>query len=417
MPKIIRDWLFIIFIILFLIITFFVALYAAGYTINRQWPPNYSNLLQKTGMLIVDSSPTGASVFLDGEKQNKSFIVNWGNSEIKTPAKIKNLIPGKYNLRLEKEGYWPLEKKVEIMSGQTSFAEDFIIFKKSLPLSVVLTEMQNFHLSTNNKNIILETDAISIDLKTASSSQYNLEQAQPLNFPLEAGAHNLHWNQGKDILYYQVANEIKRYTSIDKKSNPFLNSGDYLDFINYENNIYTIEDYNGEKYLRIYNTNSALLESSINLLPGKYRFEQLGKRLSLYNEDKKTLYILNSNPSRPIIKKLEKVNNWKWISENFIVWHGDSEIFSMYLNSGRPNLIVRISDQITSLAWNKYKSYLLYASANNIWIVNLNLERITPINILQANDISHLNLDEKNQIVYFYANINDQPGIYKLQLK
>lgn len=417
MPKIIRDWLFIIFIILFVIITFFVALYAAGYTINRQWPPSYNSIFQKTGMLIVDSSPAGANVFLDGERQNKSFLINWGDGEIKTPAKIKNLAPGKYTLHLEKEGYWPLDKKIEIKPGQTSFEEDFIIFKQSLPLNIINCEPQDFYLSANNKNLILETDSLIVDLKSASTSDYTNEQINPLNFPLEDGAFNLQWNQGKDKLYYQINNEIKRYTSYDKKLKSILSSGDYLDYTIYLNKIYAIENLDEEKYLRIYDATSSLLESSISLLPGEYRFEQKAKSLSLYNKTNQTLYIVSGNFNRPFIKKIDRVRNWQWVNDNFIVWHNDSEIYSMNLNSNQPNLIIRISEQISSLAWNRSKSYLLYSSANNIWIVNLNLAKITPINILQASEIDHLALDEKNQIVYFYANIEDQPGIYKLQLK
>jgi len=417
MPKIIRDWLFIVFIILFFIITFFVTLYAAGYTINRQWPLNYNNLFQKTGMLIVDSSPTGANVFLNGERQNKSLIINWGNKDIKTPAKIKNLPPGKYNLHLEKEGYWSLDKKIEIKPGQTSFEEDFIIFKKSLPLNITNCQTQKIHLSANRKSLVLEDDSLIIDLKTGNSSNYNNKQINPLNFPLEPGAYNLYWDKNRDKLYYQLENQIKSFSSTDSKSQIFLTSGKYLDYISHNNNIYTIETINEDNYLKIYNPTSALLESSIHLLAGKYHFDKYNKQLSLYNETNHTLYILNSNPKKPIVKKIDKVNGWQWINDDFIVWYNDSEIYSMNLNSKRPNLIVRISEQITSMAWNKSKSYLLYSSANNIWIVNLKLERIIPINILQANSISYLNLDEKNQIVYFYAQIRDQAGIYKLQLK
>lgn len=417
MPKIIRDWLFIIFIILFIVITFFVALYAAGYTINRQWPLRYNSLFQKTGMLIVNSSPSGANIILDGERQNKSFSITWNSQEVTTPAKIKNLVPGKYTLRLEKDGYWPLEKKIEIRSGQSTFEEDFIIFKKSQAVKVINSRPQPFKLGANNRSIVLEDDALTIDLKTGSSSKYQDEEINPRNFPLETGASNLHWNQAKDRLYYQLEDEIRVFNRVNNSSRVFLKSANYLDYIIHQNSIYTIEIINQEKQLRIYSATSALLESSISLSPGEYEFEQKNRRLSLYDRDTKSLYILNSNPHRPIVKKLDKVNSWQWISDSFIVWHNDSEIYSMHLNSGRPNLIVRISDKITSIAWNQAKSYLIYSSADNIWIVNLNLEKIIPINILKANEISNLNLDEKNQVVYFYAKIDDNLGIYKLQLK
>lgn len=416
MSKIIRDWLFIIFIILFVVITFFVALYAAGYTIKKQWPPRFNSLFEKTGMLIVDSSPTGAIVFLNDEKINKSFLINWQKNEVQTPAKIKNLIPGKYTLKLEKEGYWPLEKKIEIKSGQTTFAEDFIMFKKSLPLNITICEPQKFTLSNNNKNISLENDKLLIDLKTGSSKLIDTN-SDYLNFNLESDAYNFQWDQNKAKLYYQLANQIRCLSVADNSSQSFLSQGNYLAYTTYQNKLYTVEKINNEIYLHIYNSENSLLESTVNLPEGVYSFETRNDRLSLYDSKNQSLYLLNDSLKIPIIKKINKVNEWQWIGNNHIVWYNDFEIYSMDINNGRPNLIIRISEKITGLAWNKAKYYLLYSSEKNLWIVNLNLERINPINILQADAINNLNLDEKNQIVYFYASIDNKLGIYKLQLK
>ena len=108
MSKKFRDFLFIAFIVLFVFITFFVSVYAVGYSLNISWPPRFDQVFQKTGMLILDSEPTGASIFLNGNKQRRSFLLDLGRNEITTPVKIKNLPPGEYTLRLEKEGYWPL---------------------------------------------------------------------------------------------------------------------------------------------------------------------------------------------------------------------------------------------------------------------------------------------------------------------
>lgn len=416
MSKTIRDWLFIIFIILFVVITFFVALYAAGYTIKKQWPPRFNALFEKTGMLIIDSSPTGATVFLNDEKINKSFLINWQKNEVQTPAKIKNLVPGKYTLKLEKEGYWPLEKNIEIKSGQTSFAEDFIMFKKSLPLNIAICEPQKFILSNNNKNISLENDKLLIDLKTGSSKSIDTNNDY-LNLNLESDAYNLQWDQNKTKLYYQLANQIRCLNLADNSSQSFFSQGNYLAYTTYQNKLYTVEKINNKIYLHIYNNENSLIESTVNLPEGLYSFEIRDNHLSLYENTNQSLYLLNHSTKIPIIRKIEKVKDWQWIRDNHIVWYNDFEVYSMDISNGRPNLIIRISEKITGLAWNKAKYYLLYSSEKNIWIVNLNLEKITPINILQADAINNLSLDEKNQIVYFYANIDNKLGIYKLQLK
>lgn len=446
MPKKLRDWLFIIFIILFCIITFFVALYAAGYSINRKWPPRFDNLFEKTGMLIIDSQPSGATIFLNGEKQKKFFLLDVGQSEITTPARIKNLPPGEYELRLEKEGYWPLEKKIIIKPGQSSFAEDFIIFKQSLPLNLALCKPQEMLLSPNQKSILLTQDALLIDLKTGSSSQLDInltgsdvswsensnrlfinEQVldlnnknNQLNIPdVELGkdAYNFHWDEDNKKLYYQLEHSINCLNLDNNTAINLLSKGQYLAYTIKDNLIYTAEKEEEKYYLRTYDLNTYILQSNTEISNGFYSFQADGNNLGLFNKNQKELYILNGLASRPIGRKINNIIEWIWINEEVLLWRNDTEIYSMNIKDGRQNLIIRVSEALTGIAWNKAKSYLIYTSANNIWIVNLNLEKIIPIQLLKAEKINNLYLDEKNQIIYFYASIGQQSGIYKLQLQ
>lgn len=442
MSKKLRDFLFIAFILLFIIITFFVGIYAAGYSLNKQWPPRFNSLFEKTGMLIVDSKPNGANIFLNEQKQNKSFLINWGKNEIKTPAKIKNLAPGKYTLRLEKEGYWPLEKEVEIRSGQTSFAEDFIIFKKSLPLNLAICEPQKFIFSDNQKNLLLEMDSLIINLKTGDINNLDLNNTKnitwldsknqlsvnniliglnntssPLSTLITPDAYNLRWNEDGKKLYYQLKNTLNCLTIETSATTKVLTPGNYKDYTVYQNKIYTIEKIQDKSYLNIYDVNNSLLQSNTELPSGEYNFYEDNYHLNIYDKQHQELYILNQSNIRPIIRKISNIIDWQWLNNNFILWRNESEIYSMDINNNRQNLIIRISEKLTGLALNKSKSYLIYSSAQNIWIVNLNLEKIVPIQLLQAEQISNLSLDEKNQIIYFYAKIDDKAGIYKLQLQ
>ena len=76
-----------------------------------------------------------------------------------------------------------------------------------------------------------------------------------------------------------------------------------------------------------------------------------------------------------------------------------------------------MSEPLSGIAWNQAKNYLIYASDTQIQIVNLSLDKKIPIVLLKAEKISKLYLDEKNQLLYFYAQIGQQAGIYKLQLQ
>lgn len=55
-----------------------------------------------TGTLDIRSDVSGADVFLNGERVGK------------TPYKASGLVPGKYNVKVEKAGYKPFEKRVDL---------------------------------------------------------------------------------------------------------------------------------------------------------------------------------------------------------------------------------------------------------------------------------------------------------------
>src|SRR3989339_1238981 len=124
-----RQALFIFFILVFLTATPLISLYAIGYKIGSGFS------FQKTGMLILDTDPKGAKIHLDGKIQQNFFkrIYAEEQSYIRTPAKIKNLLPGTYDVRVELPGFWPWQKKLTVNPGQSTFAADIRPFKKALP--------------------------------------------------------------------------------------------------------------------------------------------------------------------------------------------------------------------------------------------------------------------------------------------
>lgn len=443
MHKIVRNSLFIIFIILFIIITFFVSIYASGYSINKRWPIRFDDLFQKTGMLSIASRPSNAKIFIDGEKQKKSVLLDINRNDITTPAKIKNLRPGEYQLRLEKDGYWPVEKKIEINPEQTTFAEDFIMFKKTLPLNMALCEPQPLIFSPNKKNLILASDAILINLRTGLSSAVPIEENEIIQWSKNSNqflannnivnannqqvnnelnlisddAHGFYWDENNRRLYYQSESKINYVTIDNNISSTLLSESDYLNYAVRQGLIYTIERQNGNFYLRIYDLNTSWLKNSIEIPRGDYKFHQEDYRLTLHNELTRSLYILNDLAENPILQKINNTISWQWLSSRIIIWHNDLELYSMDIINGQKQLIIRLSEPLTGVVWSKSRSYLIYSSKKNIWITNLNVNKVAPTKLLTAENINHLHLDEKGQIIYFYAEIGQRSGIYKLQLQ
>jgi hypothetical protein len=142
-------------------------------------------------MLILDSNPKGANIIINGEEKKQSWLIDVVRRNITTPTKIKNLIAGEYIIRLEKEGYWPLEEKIKIESGHTSFMEEAILFKRSTPLNLALCAPQKLSLSPNKKNIILNQSGQIINLKNATTSSSN-NSIIPIDY------NNIQWSRNSN---------------------------------------------------------------------------------------------------------------------------------------------------------------------------------------------------------------------------
>jgi len=70
----------------------------------RGFKPDFKKGIERTGLLVITSTPTGASVFLDGRLTAA------------TDANIAYLDPKTYKVRIEKEGYSSWEKDIDVVA-------------------------------------------------------------------------------------------------------------------------------------------------------------------------------------------------------------------------------------------------------------------------------------------------------------
>jgi hypothetical protein len=71
----------------------------------------------KTGFIDLKTQPQGASIYLEGKLLND-----------KTPASINELMPGKYNLKLELEKYYSWLGEVNVEAGKVTRLDKIILF-------------------------------------------------------------------------------------------------------------------------------------------------------------------------------------------------------------------------------------------------------------------------------------------------
>ncbi|MCX7661926.1 MAG: PEGA domain-containing protein [Candidatus Omnitrophica bacterium] len=96
--RILRGFFFWLFVFSFAIGSPIIIFYSLGYKFDSQ-----TKYFQKTGMISIKSMPQGAEVYLQN-KNLKKF----------TPCILRELLPGEYKLRIEKEGFYPYEINVKV---------------------------------------------------------------------------------------------------------------------------------------------------------------------------------------------------------------------------------------------------------------------------------------------------------------
>ena len=99
-------------IMTFLILAPIVILYTAGYRYNSK-----KQRVEKVGIIFVRSRPSGADIYLDGKKRTET-----------TPARLRDLLPGDYDVKISKKGYSDWDKVLPVGSELTTFAESIALF-------------------------------------------------------------------------------------------------------------------------------------------------------------------------------------------------------------------------------------------------------------------------------------------------
>lgn len=97
----------------FLVVTLLVVAEARGWRFNRR-----TFRLERTGTLVVRFQPEDATLLLNGRAVNK-----------KSPVVIDNLIPGRYEARLEKPDFQPWSSSFTALAERVVAEVDVVLFR------------------------------------------------------------------------------------------------------------------------------------------------------------------------------------------------------------------------------------------------------------------------------------------------
>ncbi|MFH1451392.1 MAG: PEGA domain-containing protein [bacterium] len=123
-----------------------LVLYYQGYRLNFK-----ERKFVQTGAFYFKVVPSHANILLNGKLKKKTDLF-FGTTI------IENLMPGNYQVRIEKEGYLPWEKNLEIKEREVTDAKNIFLFPEKVGLSQLSAPVKRFVVSPDNKKIILEKE-------------------------------------------------------------------------------------------------------------------------------------------------------------------------------------------------------------------------------------------------------------------
>lgn len=145
MNKSFKNLILISSFLVFFILSYLIILYAYGYQFN------FKNLgWIKTGSLFIKANFSDAKIYMDGKLNGQTSFLSATFIE-------KYLLPGNYEIKIKKDGFLPLDKNVEIKSGEVGqLAHIYLINAKEINDFIENSEQEK----ENTNYFISSTDGL-----------------------------------------------------------------------------------------------------------------------------------------------------------------------------------------------------------------------------------------------------------------
>jgi len=447
-----QRWIIkIIFISIFAVLAPLVIAYTMGYRYNFS-----TGQIQKTGVLVINSYPDEAQVYLDGK-----LIAD------ETPAVIKKINPNFYNVEVIKDGYLPWSKKLEVKSSETTFAESVVLFLDKEPQIMAEREITKSLFSPNRTNLVYVTEESSwaeIWLYSLKKNEFTLIERRDIKNFVNA---EFYWSPGssrifinvttpeetEQIIYHVNKNEITNLTEqMEKTFSRFSwsRTSDNIFYFTQGNNLYNynlqtnrqtfllggVREYfiRGNSIYLISKTETSSLVQQFNTLEqfeegetlyelplDEYTFEDAGfPYLMLKGTDQKILLFDTSAPfQEPILQ--ESANGYSWHTtsqgEKKLLYYQDFEIWIFYPKSKYNELITRFSSPIQKAIWHRNGEYVFFGFNDSIKVIELDpREKRNIFDLVAGAKINNFIVDYNSKNIYFVGSYDNEEGLHLYQL-
>jgi hypothetical protein len=447
-----RRILYIIFILLFLVITPAILFYAAGYNFNFQ-----SGAVERTGILIIKTDPRGAQVHLgDKKKYNWLYTLVYGEKPLLTPLNLRNLLPDDYNITISKDGYFDYHKKITLYPGQTVVLDTVTLLKKSAPEPLASENVIKTALAPDGSRLaaVTDTSLIIVDLNSGQMDTLPLGiTATPADafdivwsptdkkilltlanwpvFNLETGTRQIalgdffpvadaraHWDSNNsNTLLLRRNGGIYSFDLAKKKSMLLFTAAGLQDFLFKDGNFYTVETRQTGSAVVVYDDNSFATLKTISL-PGARSYEFKNTQANLlyvYEPSHALLYVIDPFSFVPLQASLSNVKDFS-VSGNTLLYWNEFEIWSYDSANKINSLLTRISRPIGRILLDD--SYIIYNTPAAITSFERDVrDSLNATDILDWQETSDLTLNVAGTYLYFVSPQSGWRALWRLAVK
>jgi dipeptidyl aminopeptidase/acylaminoacyl peptidase len=318
-------------------------------------------------------------IYIDGKLTKKTDFF-FGS------ALVENLLPKKYQIRIEKEGYLPWEKTLEIKEREVNEVKNIVLFPKDLNFRILTKKVENFWFSPDGKKIILkekEDEDWTLKLYDLDKNLKSHLISGKEIYSKGADFLNLQWAENSKEIYLDVGikEQEKNFSLRLDKSPPQLTERKIAEI---PENIIASKEINNDLYYLdnlgyLFKNERKLNETSFPIQPEtEYDLEVFQDFIFL--REGKILYLLNPE-SKSFEKFFEPIENLKVSPDNKkLAFFSNSEIWIFFLKETNPPttplhhragdrlLLSRLSEKIGDIFWLN-SDYLIFSCGDNLEII------------------------------------------------
>lgn len=434
-----RRWLYSTFIAAFFVITTLVISYANGYTFS--WT---SGRLIKTGMFVLNTEPIGANIFLNGQKQTEWTSLG-RSQDVVTPAKIKNLAPGEYVVKIEKPGYHSWQKKLFIRSGESTYAETVVLFSDTEPKLLSKGASDELYLDMQKNTLAFKTSyqAAILDLGTGEKKTDVVSQAKDFimqregNYFLLGGqvfapgsamplfsldkligkADDPQFVRNQDKLVYKLKDKLGEFDLKTQAVSTSLNvsSSSIRTYTSVDDSISLVFASSSKLFWQFYQ--GGRLIRSAELPQDDYRFSWLSDEWLALHSKQGSTYLVKINNIQNQIYTIKDCKKAELIGGNMFLCSNEYEIFTYDVSNNEEILYDRLSEPVRSIYWHQTNNYILFLTDTSVYSLELDsrdYRNKTKLADFEKITSSAFNINTNK--LYISGSYKGQDGTYELGL-